>query len=136
MEIETRRQQEESYSSSCKVQDEVANTHDKAKIKKNDDSHVEDEPTSTHDKAPYKSSSEVVEKLEALVDHSNQFFIVIRRGSTLQRKLMIWQRQVAKNHSPKNKVMVSFAGEMGIDSGALAEESIVPKRVSKWLEPL
>ena len=120
---ETERQDDESDSSSCKTQNEPASTLDRPEIQKNDSSNdVQDEPTSTHDEAIYKSTSEVVEKLEALVDHSNQFFIVIRRGSTLQRKLMIWQRQVAKDQSPKQRLMVSFAGEMGIDSGALAKE--------------
>ena len=69
----------------------------------------------------YESTAEIVERLEAQVDHSSQFYIVIRRGSTLQRKLIIWKRQLAKKESPKQKVMVSFAGEMGIDSGALAK---------------
>ena len=35
---------------------------------------------------------------------------------------MIWKRQVAKDQGPKQRVMVSCAGEMGIDSGALAKE--------------
>ena len=115
---ETERQQDEGDSPN--FQNESVNAQ--VKIRKTDCSNVEDDLTSTRDQATPKSSSEIVEKLEALVDHSNQFFIVIRRGSTLQRKLMIWQRQVAKSQSPKQKVMVSFAGEMGIDSGALAKE--------------
>ena len=39
---------------------------------------------------------------------------------------MIWQGQVTKNYSPKNEVVVSFAGEMGIDSGALRKTISLP----------
>jgi hypothetical protein len=50
----------------------------------------------------------------------NSFF-VIRRGSTLQRQLAIWQRE-ARKKCPKHRVMVHFAGENGIDNGAIAKE--------------
>jgi hypothetical protein len=69
----------------------------------------------------YQSITDVVQALGKEVDQSQQFFFVIRRGSTLQRKLTIWQRE-ARKKSPKHRVMVHFAGESGIDNGALAKE--------------
>ena len=50
----------------------------------------------------------------------DQFFLVIRRGATLQRRLAIWNRQSKK--SPKMKLMVHYAGEDGIDTGAVTKE--------------
>ena len=51
----------------------------------------------------------------------DQFFLVIRRGATLQRKLAIWDRQ-SKKKSLKMKLMVHYAGEDRIDKGAITKE--------------
>ena len=49
-----------------------------------------------------------------------QFFLVTRRGATLQRKLAIWDCQLKKK-SPKMKSMVHYA-EDEIDTGATTKE--------------
>ena len=69
----------------------------------------------------YQSIAGIVQALVRQVDQSQQFYFVIRRESSIQRKLTIWQREARKN-SPKHRVMVHFAGENGIDNGALAKE--------------
>ena len=55
------------------------------------------------------------------IDKHDQMFIVVRRASTLNRYITIWQRE-AKRHSPEKVLRVHFAGENGIDSGAMAKE--------------
>ena len=67
------------------------------------------------------SVSELIDVLTARIDHNDQFFLVIRRGATLERQLTIWDRQ-SKKKSPTMKLMVHFAGEKGIDSGAIHKE--------------
>ena len=50
-------------------------------------------------------------------------FIVLRRGCSLERVLDIWKRADKKSPSSLDKrIMVSFNGEQGIDSGAIAAE--------------
>ena len=51
----------------------------------------------------------------------DHFFLVIRRGATLQCKLAIWDRQ-SKKKLLKMKLMVHYAGEGGIDTGAITKE--------------
>ena len=42
----------------------------------------------------------------------------------MQRKLAIWNRQ-SKKKSPKMKLMVHYAGEDGIDTGAITKEYLL-----------
>ena len=51
----------------------------------------------------------------------DQFFLVIRGGATLQRRLAIWDRQ-SKKKSPKMKLMIHYAGENGIDASAIVKK--------------
>ena len=67
------------------------------------------------------SVSELIDVLTARIDDKDQFFLVIRRGATLKRQLAIWDRQ-SKKKSPTMKLMVHFAGEEGIDTGAIHKE--------------
>ena len=69
----------------------------------------------------YQNSTDIAQELAKQVDQSEQFYIVVRRGSTLERQLAIWQCE-AKKKNTRKKVMVHFAGEDGIDSGAMAKE--------------
>lgn len=76
-------------------------------------------------------SQETVEKFESClglisclkerVNRNDHFFIVVRRGSILQWYLTIWQREANRN-SPENLLRVQFAGEGGIDTGAMSKE--------------
>lgn len=61
--------------------------------------------------------------LEENVDKSGQFFLVIRRGITFQRLLLLWQRECKKS-SPEKIFRVKYIGERGIDSGALSKECL------------
>ena len=67
------------------------------------------------------SVSELIDILTARIDDNDQFFLVIRRGATLKRQLTIWDRQ-SKKKSPTMKLMVHFAEEEGIDTGAIHKE--------------
>ena len=58
--------------------------------------------------------------MQSAVCDSNQLFIVIIWEASLGRMLGIWKR-AAKN-SPENVLRVHYAGEDGIDSGAMARE--------------
>ena len=64
---------------------------------------------------------DVVKVLSTRVNHSDQFFLVIRRMPPFSRALSQWQRQATKGH-PTNVLRVRYAGEDGIDSGAIALE--------------
>ena len=61
---------------------------------------------------------ELVKELEQKVATEKQFFFVIRRNATISRVLTVWQRE-SKKQDLNNKLMVHFAGEDGIDDGAL-----------------
>jgi len=61
---------------------------------------------------------ELVKELEQKVATEKQFFFVIRRNATISRVLTVWQRE-SKKQDLSNKLMVHFAGEDGIDDGAL-----------------
>lgn len=71
------------------------------------------------------------------VDESSTFFIVIRRGAPLDRRLSIWSREVKKNAGNTKKIVrVHFSGEQGIDSGAMAKEFFtitLPQMGSQWI---
>ena len=87
----------------------------------NDDQGNTDPKQTNKESNSYQSVVDLVENLGRQVDESDQFFFVIRRGTTLKRQLTIWQREASKK-SPKHRVRVRFTGESGIDNGALAEE--------------
>jgi len=70
---------------------------------------------------PFTSSEDLLRSLGNSVDESDQFFLVVRRGSSFQRQVKIWQRE-SKRSSPEKVLRVHFAGEDGIDSGAMAQE--------------
>ena len=69
----------------------------------------------------FTSSEDLLRSLGNSVDESDLFFLVVRRGSSFQRQLKIWQRE-SKRSSPEKVLRVHFAGEDGIDSGAMAQE--------------
>ena len=74
------------------------------------------------------SVSELIDVLTARIDNNDQFFLVIRRGAILKRQLTIWDRQ-SKKKPATMKLMVHFAGEEGIDTGAIHKEflsNIIP----------
>ena len=87
----------------------------------NDDQGNTDPKQTNKESNSYQSVVDLVENLGRQVDESDQFFFVIRRGTTLKRQLTIWQREASKK-SPKHRVRVRFTGESGIDNGALAKE--------------
>ena len=64
---------------------------------------------------------DVVKVLSTRANHSDQFFLVIRRMLPFSRALSQWQRQATKSH-PTNVLRVRYAGEDGIDSGAIGLE--------------
>ena len=74
------------------------------------------------------SVSELIDFLTARIDDNDRFFLVIRCSATLKRQLTIWDRQ-SKKKSPTMKLMVHFAWEEGIDTGAIHKEflsNIIP----------
>ena len=58
--------------------------------------------------------------MEMEVDKSKQFFFVIRRTAPLTHMINVWQRE-AKKGKLKSRLMVHFAGENGVDDGALSK---------------
>ena len=57
------------------------------------------------------------------MDHSSQLFILVKRGGSLNRALLIWSRGIKKNPSSVQQIFrVRFSAEQGIDSGALAQK--------------
>jgi len=69
----------------------------------------------------FDNISELINHLNAKTSSTEQFFMVVRRGSDVQRYLKIWQRE-AEKHSPECVLKVHFTGENGVDSGAMAKE--------------
>ena len=63
----------------------------------------------------------LLRSLARALDDSDQFFLVIRKGSSLQRQLKIWKRE-SNRKSPEKFLRVHFAGEDGIDTGGMAQE--------------
>ena len=64
---------------------------------------------------------DLLRSLASGLDDSDQFFLVIRRGSSLQRQLKIWKRE-SNRKSPEKFLRVHFAGEDGIDTGGMAQQ--------------
>jgi hypothetical protein len=62
-----------------------------------------------------------INELSKRVDTTSQFFIVVRRGSSLSRCLSLWQHESKRTEADKT-LRVHFTGEDGIDSGAMAKE--------------
>ena len=91
-------------------------------VKENNDKGEEKKDKSTEKKSLVTplTLDEVMQLMHSEVDQENQFFFVIRRNAPLQRILSVWQRE-AKKGGLKKKLMVHFAGEVGIDEGALSK---------------
>ena len=69
----------------------------------------------------FDSCSGLISCLKEKVNSKDQFFTVVRKGSSLQRYLTIWHREANRNY-PENLLRVNFAGEDGIDTGAMSKE--------------
>ena len=76
---------------------------------------------SNQESIKFDSLSSLITSLKTKVNSKEQFYMVVRRGSDILRCLTIWQRE-AKKHPPECTLRVHFAGEEGIDSGAMARE--------------
>ena len=68
-----------------------------------------------------RSSSDILTELSQNVIGLEQFFLVIRRNTDIERILTLWSRNASKI-SPENKLVVKYSGESGIDSGAVGKE--------------
>ena len=64
---------------------------------------------------------EFLKNLALKVNTTGQFFIVTRRGVSLDRRLALWKIESLKS-SPTKKLMVQYFGEKGIDDGAIHME--------------
>ena len=71
----------------------------------------------------YEDLPSIIKSLEQNIDQSGQFFLVIRRGITIQRLLTLWQRE-SKRNSPEKIFRVKYVGEQGIDTGAMSKECL------------
>ena len=90
-------------------------------VHKNEDTVTRNEDTSPG--VDFTDSCSVVTTLAEMVDENGRLFIVVRRGSPLNRVLSIWNREMKKSIASTHPVVrVHFAGEEGIDSGAMAKE--------------
>ena len=69
----------------------------------------------------FSTIPELINFVSTKIQIDHQFFLVIRRGATLQRKLVIWDCQ-SKKKSPKMKLMVHYAGKDEIDTVAITKE--------------
>ena len=69
----------------------------------------------------FLTCEDMLRSLASGLDDSDQFFIVVRRGSSFQRQLKIWQQESNKK-SPEKMLGVHFAGEDSIDTGGMAQE--------------
>ena len=67
------------------------------------------------------SLPELISQLQGNIIKNKQFFIVCRRGSSLERRLALWKRESNKTN-PHNQLMVHYSGESGIDDGAMHKE--------------
>jgi len=61
----------------------------------------------------------LLKELVENVNREGQFFFVIRRNAPLTRILTVWKREATKQGLSNHKLMIHFAGEDGIDDGAL-----------------
>ena len=69
----------------------------------------------------FNTIPELINFVSTKIQMDDQFFLVIRKGATLQRNLAIWDGQ-SKKKSPKMKSMIHYAGEDGIDTGVITKE--------------
>ncbi len=69
----------------------------------------------------FSSHKDIIKFLSSKINHSNQFFLVMRRGTEFSRVLNLSQRQTLKS-SETNILRVHYRGEDGIDSGAMVLE--------------
>ncbi|KAK3744015.1 hypothetical protein QZH41_004824 [Actinostola sp. cb2023] len=68
-------------------------------------------------------SSSLINALNSKVDTSGQFYMVLRRGSDLFRKLSIWKRVAKRDDVAENyPLRICYAAEEGIDTGAMSKE--------------
>ena len=67
------------------------------------------------------SVRDILKILQERVNKSQQFFITTRRQVPISRILQLWQRQEKKS-SVAGVLVVKYAGEDGIDQGALGKE--------------
>ena len=109
------------------LQSELDNSEDPAPYEESS-SGVNNEQDSVVDKSAsqeivekFDSCSDLISCLKKRVNCNDQFFIAVRRGSSLQLYLSIWQTEANRN-SPENLLRVHFAGEDGIDTGAMSKE--------------
>lgn len=109
------------------LQSELDNTEDTApndqsspEVNNGKDSII-DKSASQETVEKFDSCSGLISCLKEKVNSKDQFFVIVRRGSSLQRYLTIWQREANRN-SPENLLRVHFAGEDGIDTGAMSKE--------------
>ena len=75
----------------------------------------------TNSSQKFDTCASLIQSIQNAICDSKQFFIVVRRGASLERILGIWNREATKN-SPENVLRVHFAGEDGIDSNAMVKE--------------
>ncbi|KAJ7384536.1 Protein phosphatase 2C 6 [Desmophyllum pertusum] len=75
---------------------------------------------------------------EKVIRDKKSLFLVVRRGTPLERVLNLWHRETLKI-SPDHELRIKFLGEDGIDSGALSKEfltktvvDIATKILSQW----
>ena len=81
----------------------------------NDNKDVDSDSSNFHD------VSSLIKSLQTKIDRSREFFLVVRRGLSVERLLTLWQRE-SKRNSPDKVLRVKFVGECGIDSGAMSKE--------------
>ena len=81
----------------------------------------EHEKSSEPSQCSSPSLPKLVKQMEKQVDKTGQFFLVVRRGAAFQRSLSLWQR-ACKATSPQRLLRVKYAGESGIDTGAMAKQ--------------
>lgn len=69
----------------------------------------------------YTNVSSVIAELQKKIIKEKQFFLSVRRGASIERRLTLWNRENKKN-DVHNRLMVAFSGEKGIDADALHKE--------------
>ena len=67
------------------------------------------------------SVHEFLKNLALKVHTTDQFFIVTRRGASLDRRLALWKRELLKS-SPTKKLMLHCSGKKGMDDAAINME--------------
>ena len=61
----------------------------------------------------FTSREDLLSSLGNSVDEFDQFFLVVRRGSSFQRQLKIWQRE-SKRSSPERSCGFTLQGKMAL----------------------